>query len=110
MTTGSTRLLLALAGVFLASALSAQVADVPYGAPIPLAEAKRALAAARVEAIKNKWNVAITIADNGGHLVAFERMDTTQTGSIEISLEKARTAAAFRRPTKMFQDTVAAGG
>ncbi len=110
MTTSSTRLLLALAGVFLASALSAQVADVPYGAPIPLAEAKRALAAARVEAIKNKWNVAITIVDNGGHLVAFERMDTTQTGSIEISLEKARTAAAFRRPTKMFQDTLAAGG
>lgn len=110
MTTFSTRLLLALAGVFLASALSAQIADVPYGAPIPLAEAKRALAAARVEAIKNKWNVAITIVDNGGHLVAFERMDTTQTGSIEISLEKARTAAAFRRPTKMFQDTLAAGG
>jgi uncharacterized protein GlcG (DUF336 family) len=110
MTTCSTRLLLALAGVFLASALSAQVADVPYGAPIPLAEAKRALAAAQAEAIKNKWNVAVTIVDNGGHLVAFERMDTTQTGSIEISLEKARTAAAFRRPTKMFQDTLAAGG
>lgn len=104
------RLLLALAGVFLASTLSAQVADVPYGAPIPLVDAKRAVAAAQAEAVKNKWNVAVTIVDNGGQLVAFERMDTTQTGSIEISLEKARTAVAFRRPSKMFQDVVAAGG
>ncbi len=110
MLTSPSRLLLALAGIFLASLLSAQVADLPYGAPIPLADAKRALAAAQAEAVKNKWNVAITIIDNGGHLIAFERMDTTQTGSIEISLEKARTAAAFRRPTKMFQDTVTAGG
>jgi len=110
MLTAPSRLLLAFAGVLLASALSAQVADLPYGAPIPLAEAKRAIAAAQAEAVKNKWNVAVAVVDNGGHLVAFERFDTTQTGSVEISLEKARTAAAFRRPTKMFQDTVAAGG
>lgn len=104
------RLFLALSGLFVASTLRAQVADVPYGAPIPLADAKRAIAAAQVEATKNKWNVAISIVDSGGHLVAFERMDTTQTGSVEVSVEKARTAAAFRRSTKVFQDTVASGG
>jgi glc operon protein GlcG len=104
------RFLLVLAVTALASALRAQIADLPYGAPIPLAEAKRFLAAAQVEAAKNKWNVAIAIVDTGGHLVAFERMDTTQFGSVEVAQEKARTAVAFRRPSKAFQDNVAAGG
>ena len=91
-------------------ALRAQIVDLSYGAPIPLAEAKRVLAAAQAEAVKNKWNVAISIVDTGGHLVAFERMDTTQFGSVEVAHEKARTSVAFRRPTKTFQDGVAAGG
>lgn len=88
----------------------AQSTDIPYGAPIPLAEAKRVIAAAQAEAVKNKWNVCIAVIDGGGHLVAFERMDSTQYGSVEVSLDKARSAAAFRRPTKAFQDGVAAGG
>lgn len=96
--------------IALVSLVRAQVADLPYGVPIPLADAKRALVAAQAEAAKNKWNVAIAIVDSGGHLVAFERMDTTQYGSVEVAQEKARTAAAFRRPSKAFQDTVAAGG
>lgn len=104
------RFLLALVLTALASGLRAQVADVPYGAPIPMAEAKRVLAAAQVEATKNKWNVAIAIVDAGGHLVAFERMDTTQYGSVEVALQKAQSSAAFRRPSKVFQDGVAAGG
>lgn len=82
----------------------------PYGAPISLPEAKRVLAAAQAEAARNKWSVAIAVVDSGGHLVAFERMDTTQYGSVEVAQEKARTAAAFRRPSKAFQDIVAAGG
>ena len=89
--------------------LRAQV-NLPYGAPIGLAEAKRVLAAAQAEAAKNNWMVAIAIVDTGGHLVAFERMDTTQTGSVDVAQEKARTSAAFRRPSKAFQDSVASGG
>ena len=85
-------------------------ADLPYGAPIPLADAKRVLIAAQAEAAKNKWNVAIAVVDSGGHLVAFERMDTTQYGSVEVAQDKARTSVAFRRPSKAFQDTIAAGG
>src|SRR6266478_5778600 len=46
----------------------------------------------------------------GGYLVYFERMQDTQTGSVDLAIEKARTAALFRRPTKLFQDSVAAGG
>ncbi|MEY2879606.1 MAG: hypothetical protein RLZZ15_1986 [Verrucomicrobiota bacterium] len=105
-----TRHLLLLATFACAFAARAQVVDLPYGAPIPLADAKRAIAAAQAEAAKNKWSVVVAIVDAGGHLVALERMDTTQSGSVEVAQEKARTAAAFRRPSKAFQDNVAAGG
>lgn len=104
------RLILALTFAALASGLRAQTPAPDYGAPIPLADAKRALAAAQAEAVKNKWNVAIAIVDSGGHLVAYERLDSTQYGSVEVALEKAKTAVAFRRPTKVFQDAVAGGG
>lgn len=99
------RLLLALALPFLAPAVRAQA----YGAPIPLADAQRVLGAAKAEASKHQWSVAIAIVDAGGHLVAFERMDTTQYGSVDVALGKARSAAAFRRPTKVFENAIASG-
>ncbi len=101
-------LLLALVGSALRCV--AQTSDLPYGAPIPLERARQVLAAAQEEARKNKWAVAIAIVDGGGHLVAFERMDHTQTGSVVVALEKAKTSAAFRRSTKALQDVVASGG
>ena len=104
------RLLLALLFVACASALRAQSASVPYGAPISLAEARRVLAAAQAEATKNQWDVCVAIVDAGGHLVAFERMDTTQYGSVDVAQDKARSAVGFRRPTKVYQDAVAGGG
>jgi uncharacterized protein GlcG (DUF336 family) len=104
------RFLLALGLCVLASTLRAQSTAVPYGAPIPLAEAKRVLIAAQAEAVRNNWNVAIAIVDSGGHLVAFERMDSTQHGSVAVAQEKARSAAAYRRPSKAFQDSLAKGG
>jgi uncharacterized protein GlcG (DUF336 family) len=82
----------------------------PYGAPITLVQARTVLAAAQAEAIANKWAVVIAIVDTGGHLVLLERMDVTQYGSVEVALGKATTSAAFRRPSKAFQDLVAAGG
>jgi glc operon protein GlcG len=106
----TSRLLFVLAVAFVASSLRAQApAGLSYGAPIPLADAKRVLIAAQAEAARNKWNVAVAVVDSGGHLVAFERMDTTQFGSVEVAQDKARTAVAFRRPSKAFQDTIAAG-
>ena len=104
------RFLLVLGLALLASRLGAQSTAVPYGAPIPLAEAKRVLIAAQAEAVRNNWNVAIAIVDSGGHLVAFERMDSTQHGSVAVAQEKARSAAAYRRPSKAFQDSLAKGG
>ncbi len=106
----STRLLLALTVTACALGARLLAADTPYGAPISLADAKRVLVAAQAEATKNKWNVCVAIIDAGGHLVAFERMDSTQYGSVDVAQEKARSAAAFRRSTKVFQDAVAGGG
>ena len=106
----------ALAAVFLVGlamdggqAASAQ-APVPYGEAISLETAKKVLAAAEAEAKKNNWPVAIAVVDGAGFLVAFQRLDNTQLGSVEVALEKARTSALFRRPTKVFEDSLALGG
>jgi len=84
--------------------------QIPYGLSISTESAKKAAAASIAEAQKNKWKMAIAVVDTGGYLVYFEKMQDTQTGSVELAIEKARTAALFRRPTKLFQDGVAAGG
>src|SRR5215468_8638166 len=82
----------------------------PYEAPISVENAKKAAAPAIAEAAKNKWTVAVAIVDPSGVLVYYEKMDNTQIGSADIAIDKARTAAEFKRPTKALQDTVAAGG
>jgi uncharacterized protein GlcG (DUF336 family) len=103
-------LLLALAGTFFAAAGAAQTPTTPYGAPISLDQAKKVVAGAEAEARKNNWNVVIAILDSGGHLVLLQRLDNTQFASVEVAQQKAYSAVAFRRPTKVFQDGVAAGG
>jgi glc operon protein GlcG len=82
----------------------------PYGLPITLDDAKRAMAAAELEAAKNSWQVAITILDSGGNLVMFHKFDNTQLQSIGASQGKARTALFFKRPSKALDDAIAAGG
>ena len=91
------------------SSASAQ-APIPYGESISLEQAKKVIAAAEVEAKKNNWPVAIAVVDGSGFLVAFQRLDNTQLGSVEVALEKAKTSAVFRRPTKVFEDLLATGG
>ncbi len=99
---------LALAGSLVTKA-SAQQAP-PYGPPISLDDAKRAMAAAELEAAKNSLQVAITILDSGGNLVMFHKFDNTQLASISASEGKARTALFFKRPSKTLDDAIAAGG
>jgi uncharacterized protein GlcG (DUF336 family) len=82
----------------------------PYGAPISFEQAKKALAGAEAEAKKNNWPVVIVILDTGGNLVMLGRLDNTQFGSIEVARQKAYTAVAFRRPSKVFEDAIAGGG
>lgn len=86
-------------------------AQVPqYGPEINLEQAKQAIAAGQAEARKNSWPVAIAVVDNHGLLVAFDKMDNTQTASVQVAIDKASSAAIYRRPTKVFQDGVAGGG
>ena len=82
----------------------------PYGMPIGVEDAKKAAAAALAEAQRNGWRMAAAVVDTGGHLVYFEKMDGTQTGSVAVAMSKARSAALFLRPTKAFQEMLAGGG
>jgi len=82
----------------------------PYGPAITLEDAKKAAAPALAEAARNHWTIAIAIVDPSGDLVYFEKMDNTQLAGSTVAIEKARSAARFKRPTKAFQDAVAAGG
>jgi len=82
----------------------------PYGPPIGLEAAKKAMAAAEAEAVKNNWPMAIVILDSTGHIVMLHRLDNTQYGSIRVAQDKAQTALDFRRPSKVFEDSVAQGG
>jgi glc operon protein GlcG len=82
----------------------------PYGLPINLENAKKAAAPALAEAARNNWNMAAAIVDPSGNLIYYEKMDNTQLGSANVAIDKARSAALFKRPTKAFQDALAAGG
>jgi glc operon protein GlcG len=81
-----------------------------YGPNITLAQAKKVLAAAEAEAVKQNFPMAIAIVDTGDNLVAYAKLDHTQNASVTISQGKARTAVNFKRPTKALQDAVAGGG
>jgi glc operon protein GlcG len=85
---------------------SAQLADKKV---LTLEGAKKVAAAAEAEARKNNWNVVIAVVDDGGSLLYLQRIDGTQTGSIDVAIQKARTAQAFNRPTKVFEDAIAGG-
>jgi uncharacterized protein GlcG (DUF336 family) len=84
--------------------------NAPYGVSITADAAKKLAAAAIAEARKNNWAMAVAVVDTGGYLVYFERMQDTQIGSVDVAIDKAKSAALFRRATKAFQDTLAAGG
>jgi len=76
---------------------------------LTLDDAKIISAASEAEARRNNWPVVIAIVDDGGHLVHLLRLDNTQFGSIEVAIQKARAAIAFRRPTKVWEEHVADG-
>ena len=68
------------------------------------AEAHAIVTAAKLEAVKNNWNVSIAVVDDGGYLLHLERMDGAALSSPEIATMKARTAALSRVPTKFLED------
>jgi uncharacterized protein GlcG (DUF336 family) len=76
---------------------------------LTLSDCKVIAAAAEAEAIKHDWKVAIAILDDGGHLLHFHRMDGATPANAEIAIEKGRSAAVARRPTKAWEERIAGG-
>jgi glc operon protein GlcG len=83
--------------------------DIPYGTPIDLDTAHKAILAAAAEAKKHNWKMAIAVVGPAGQLIAHATMDGTQYASIDIAQAKARSAALFRRPSKAFADVINSG-
>ena len=105
------RLITLSATTLLFAASGAALAQVPvYGANVNVETARKLIAGAVAEARKIGVPMAIAVVDTSGQLVAFERMDNTQTASTAISQDKASASAMYRRPTKALQDVLAAGG
>ena len=81
----------------------------PYGAPVGLDDAKRIVAAALAEADKRGWPMNVAVVDTHGDLVHFARMDGAQLASVGVSQRKARSAARWRRETRVFFEAYAKG-
>ena len=103
------KLAIAVLVMLVAAPVFAQLPN-PYGTSINLENARKIAALSVAEANKNNWKMAIAIVDISGDLVYFEKIDGTQAGSVAIAQDKARSAARFKRPTRVFQDALAAGG
>jgi len=95
--------------VSLVTSLVASTAGLATKKVLTLSVVKEVAAAAEAHAVKNQWNVVIAILDDGGNLLYLERMDGTQTGSIEVAIKKAEAAVSYRRSTKFFGDALAKG-
>ena len=83
--------------------------DIPYGVSIGLEKAKQAMAAAEAEAKRRNWKLVIAVVDTNGELVHFSRMEGAQIASGTISVGKARTAARFRRESRLFYNAYETG-
>ncbi len=101
-------LFVAAAAAALSFAAQAQVPQ--YGPSVNLDQAKKLIAGAEAEARKINVPMAIAVVDPSGQMVAFLKMDNTQTASIAVATDKGVSAAIYRRPTKVFQDALAGGG
>lgn len=93
----------------LAAAWVLQGAELPVKRVLTLDSARRIASAAEKEALRRGATVVIAVVDDGGHLVVLNRLDDTQVASVEVGIGKARTAAIFRRPSKVFEDQIREG-
>ena len=104
------KILLGTALIAFTAGASAQDRRPDYGPAGDVAAAKKIAAGVIGECQKNSWNVAVAVVDTHGFLVYFERMENTQTASMDIAIGKAKSAATYRRPTRVFMDTINKGG
>ena len=96
-------------GACLAMSAATARAGLPVKKVLTLAAAKKIAHTAEAEAIKRGTRVVIVVVDEGGYPIYLERLDDTQVASVEVGIGKARTAAIFRRPSKVFEDQVRNG-
>ena len=80
--------------------------SLPQKRTLTLEAARLAVAACEAEAVKNQWKVVIAVVDDGGHAILVERLDGTQWSSVNTAIGKARTAVAFKRPTRILEEMV----
>ena len=104
------RTILSLSIALFAAAAAAQDQRPAYGPDVSLAAAKKIAAGVVAECQKNNWNVAVAVVDTHGTRMYFEKMEDTQYASADIAIAKARAAATFRRPTRVFMDVINKGG
>jgi glc operon protein GlcG len=97
------------AGLLLLLTTIVAQAQLPAKRVLTLKVAKKIAEAAEAEALKRGSTVVIAVVDDGGYLLVLERLDDTQVASVEVGIAKARTAAIFRRPSKVFEDQVRDG-
>ncbi|MGC9743022.1 heme-binding protein [Pseudomonas sp. P1B16] len=76
---------------------------------LELRDAELMLEAAAEEASRRGWNVSMAVVDQCGCLMAFKKMDRATVSSAQTAIQKARSAALTKRPTKFFEDMVNAG-
>jgi uncharacterized protein GlcG (DUF336 family) len=100
------KVVLAASLALAATAVSAQDQRPGYATPVTTATAKKIAAGVLAECAKNNWNVAVAVVDPHGSLVYFERMEDTQFASMDIAIGKARAAATYRRPTRVFMEVI----
>ena len=100
---------LGLSLALIATTAAAQDQRPGYGPDVSLAAAKKIAAGVIAECQKNNWSIAVAVVDTHGTLMYFEKMEDTQYASADIAIAKARAAATFRRPTRVFMDVINKG-
>jgi uncharacterized protein GlcG (DUF336 family) len=81
----------------------------PTKKSLTLEAAKLMAAAAEATAAKNGWKVVIAVADDGGHALLVHRLDGTQSSSVPTAMGKARSAVAYKRPTRILEEMINQG-
>ena len=83
--------------------------ELPTRRMLTLEAARVALAAAEAEALRNPWRVVIAVVDEGGHTLLLARLDGAQWSSVDTAVAKARAAVAWKRPTRLLEESVNKG-
>jgi glc operon protein GlcG len=96
--------------ILMAFTVTGSAQQLPTKRVLTLDAAARMATAARAEAAKNGWLIAVGVVDDGGNLLLFERMDNAKLVAIDIAIRKAKTAVFFQGDTKALELEVTKGG